>query len=155
MLHNLCLFFTKCHLFYNLLLLVPPPKYTYIFHKPCSNIKYPSLVGYRLILCGRFNQEGKKFIQGSVKLKTKIVQDLRFSQQCCWRLKSPGMWHYVIGWVLSISKILKVKTPWSFRKLGTTHPANTASYHTRLESYEERSRENHWCRCEGNFKMYL
>jgi len=32
-------------------------------------------------------------MQGSVKLKTKIVKVLRFSQQCCWRLESPGMWH--------------------------------------------------------------
>jgi hypothetical protein len=41
-----------------------------------------------------------------------VVPDLRFSQHCCWRCKTSGMWHYL--WMCS-SCILKDHSAFIFR----------------------------------------
>ena len=70
------------------------------------------------------------------------VRATRFSQQCCWRFKSSGVWYCVAGctvptilqthnaFFFRVKQSMKMKELWSFETPGATQPTNSITFHS-------------------------
>ena len=93
------------------------------------------------------------------KIHVNTMQDLRFSQWCCWRFKSFEIWQCVTLNCLT----LKSKTLCYFRKLETTH--QTKQHHVleilnlqvilSFQCFPAASRYSYWIQCAVQMNMYL
>jgi len=77
-----------------------------------------------------------------------VVRVTRFSQQCCYRYKSSGVWYCVTGctdpsilqkhnvFFFRVKQSIKIKALWWFETSGATQPTNSITFHSTCYTHQ-------------------